>query len=165
MQRAAQDDGQPPAPHPSSVRVELKGTEDPGDLSDRIDQIEETAVGMAADGGLSREEAHFLGVALREAVINAVRHGRRSDGQCHVIVRLRSVFGRLLLMCVRDRGPGFDPASIGDPCLPENLPKGSGRGIFYMRRFADRVRFSFPRDGGVAVGLVKRLPGAPPPED
>jgi serine/threonine-protein kinase RsbW len=165
MRRAAKDDGQPSASRPSSVRVELKGSQDSDDLADGIDQIEEAAVEMAAAGGLPREDAHFLGIALREAVVNAVRHGRRPDGRCHVVVRLRSILGRLLLICVRDRGPGFDPASVGDPCLPENLPKGSGRGIFYMRRFADRVRFSFPRDGGVAVGLVKRLPGGRPPED
>jgi serine/threonine-protein kinase RsbW len=165
MERAAKDDGRPPGTRSSSVRLELKGAQDSSDLAERIDRIEETAVEMAAAGGVPQEEAHFLGIALREAVVNAVRHGRRADGRCHVVVRLRSVFGRLLLMCVRDRGPGFDPASIGDPCLPENLPKGSGRGIFYMRRFVDRVRFWFPRDGGVAVGLVKRLPGVRPPED
>ena len=122
-------------------------------------------MGLASDGGLPGKEAHCLGVALREAVVNALRHGRHADGACHVVVRLRSAFGRLLLMWVRDRGPGFDPASVGDPRLPENLPRGNGRGIFYMRRFVDRVSFSFPRDGGVTVGLVKRLPGGQPSAD
>ncbi len=165
MKRATKNERRPPATRSSSVRLELVDTEDPSDLAQRIDQIEGTAVELAAAGGLPREDAHFLGIALREAVVNALLHGRRADGRCHVVVRLRNVFGRLLLMCVRDRGPGFDPASVGDPCLPENLPKGSGRGIFYMRRFMDRVRFSFPRDGGVAVGLAKRLPGGRPPKD
>jgi hypothetical protein len=48
---------------------------------------------------------------------------------------------------------------VADPCLPENVAKGSGRGIFYMRRFTDRVSFGFPKDGGVVVRLGKRLPG------
>ena len=148
-----------------SVRVELADTEDPADLAQCIEWLEETAVGLASDGGLPHEEARCLGIALREAIANALKHGRRADGRCQVVVRLRSVFGRLLLMCVRDRGPGFDPASVTDPRLPENLPRGNGRGIFYMRRFADRVSFSFPRDGGVTVGLGKRLPGGRPPAD
>ncbi|MFI5183306.1 MAG: ATP-binding protein [Vicinamibacteria bacterium] len=164
MQRAAKDDGRRPAAR-SCVRLQLDSAQDPSDLAEKIDQIEETAVEMAAAGGLPREDAHFLGIALREAVVNALRHGRRVDGRCDVVVRLRSLLGHLLLMCVRDLGPGFDPASVGDPCLPENLPKGSGRGIFYMRRFVDRVRFSFPRDGGAVVGLMKRLPGGRPRED
>ncbi len=149
----------------SSVRVELAGAHDPSDLAQCVEWLEEAAVGLASDGGLEREEAQRLGVALREAVFNALRHGRHADGRCHVVVRLRSVFGRLLLMWVRDRGPGFDPAAIEDPRLPENLPRGNGRGIFYMRRFVDRVSFSFPRDGGVTVGLVKRLPGGRPSGD
>jgi anti-sigma regulatory factor (Ser/Thr protein kinase) len=39
------------------------------------------------------------------------------------------------------------------------VAKSSGRGIFYMRRFTDRVSFEFPKDGGVVVRLGKRLPG------
>jgi serine/threonine-protein kinase RsbW len=149
----------------SSVRVELADALDACDLAQCVEWLEEAAVGLASDGGLPREEAHCLGVALREAVLNALKHGRHVDGRCHVVVRLRSVFGRLLLMWVRDRGPGFDPASVKDPRLPENLPRGNGRGIFYMRRFVDRVSFSFPRDGGVTVGLCKRLPGGSPQAD
>jgi serine/threonine-protein kinase RsbW len=148
-----------------SVRVNLADAQDPADLAQCVEWLEETAVGLASDGGLPPEEAHCLGIALREAVVNALRHGRRADGRSEVVVRLRSAFGRLLLMWVRDRGPGFDPATVTDPLLPENLPKGNGRGIFYMRRFVDRVRFSFPSDGGVAVGLAKRLPGGRPPAD
>ena len=148
-----------------SVRVNLADAQDQGDLAQCVEWLEETAVGLAADGGLPQEEAHCLGIALREAVINALEHGQRPDGRYEVVVRLRSVFGRLLLMWVRDRGPGFDPASVTDPRLPENLPRGDGRGIFYMIRFVDRVSFSFPRDGGVTVSLGKRLPGGRPPAD
>lgn len=149
----------------SSVRVELADAEGPADLANRIDWLEDRAVSLASAGGLPAEDAHFLGIALREAIVNAVKHGRRPDGRCDVVVRLRSAFGRLLLMWVRDRGPGFDPSGVGDPLLPENLRKGNGRGLFYMRCFVDRLRFSFPRDGGVAAHLVKRLPGARPPAD
>ncbi len=42
-----------------------------------------------------------------------------------------------------------------------NRFKPSGRGIYLMRHFADRVVYSFPRGGGTLVRLEKRLPGRP----
>jgi len=146
---------------PQSLRLELTDAPDPANAAPCVDWLEETVVRIARAGGLVADEADFLGVAVREAVLNALRHGRGPDGRCHIVVRLRNAFGRLLAVTVRDRGPGFNPAGVADPCLPENVPKGSGRGIFYMRRFADRVSFAFPRSGGVVVRIGKRLPGSP----
>ena len=57
---------------------------------------------------------------------------------------------------VRDRGPGFDPAAVPDPCAPQNLARGSGRGLFYMRCFTDHLSFVFPRAGGSVVRLSKK---------
>jgi hypothetical protein len=36
------------------------------------------------------------------------------------------------------------------------MTRGSGRGIYYMRRFTDRVSFVFPRRGGSVVRLAKK---------
>ena len=60
------------------------------------------------------------------------------------------------------RGDDFDPAELADPLADENVEKNCGRGIFYMRRFVDRLSFTFPRCGGVIVRLGKRLPGSMP---
>jgi serine/threonine-protein kinase RsbW len=146
---------------PRSLRLELTDAPDPATAAPCVDWLEETVVRVARAGGVVAEEADFLGVAVREAVLNALRHGRGPDGRCHIVVRLRNAFDRLLLVTIQDRGPGFDLAGVADPCLPENMAKGSGRGIFYMRRFADRVSFGFPRSGGVLVRIGKRLPGSP----
>jgi serine/threonine-protein kinase RsbW len=117
-----------------------------------LQRIEALAVRLARLGGLDPDGAHFLGVALREAIVNALRHGR---GAAWVALRLAR--RGVLVMTVRDRGPGFDPSRLPDPLAPENLVKGCGRGIFYMRRFTDRVSFSFPRQGGAVVRLEKRV--------
>jgi serine/threonine-protein kinase RsbW len=117
-----------------------------------LERIEALAVGLARLGGLDPDGAHFLGVALREAVINALRHGR---GAAWVALRLAR--RGVLVMTVRDRGPGFDPSRLPDPLAPENVVKGCGRGIFYMRRFTDRVSFFFPRHGGAVVRLEKKM--------
>ncbi len=119
-----------------------------------LDHIEDLAVCMGSAGGLDDEQALAVGVALREAVVNALHHGRSPDGAPARIALHLTPDG--LFITVRDRGPGFDPDEVPDPCAAENLARGGGRGIFFMRRFTDRVSCVFPRNGGSVVRLVKR---------
>jgi serine/threonine-protein kinase RsbW len=147
-------------PEPGNAGAGRISREDPGQLEindgphceSTLDRIEALAVRLARFGGLDPDGAHFLGVALREAIVNALHHGR---GAAWVALRLAR--RGVLVMTVRDRGPGFDPSRLPDPRAPENVVKGCGRGIFYMRRFTDRVSFSFPRQGGAVVRLEKRV--------
>jgi serine/threonine-protein kinase RsbW len=119
-----------------------------------LDHIEELVVAMGVAGGMESDEAAFVGVALREAVVNAFRHGRSPDGApCRIGLHLTT---EALVINVRDRGPGFDPANVPDPCAPQNLARGSGRGLFYMKCFTDHLSFVFPRAGGSVVRLSKK---------
>jgi serine/threonine-protein kinase RsbW len=119
-----------------------------------LDHVEELAVCMGVAGGLEADEAAFVGVALREAAVNAFRHGHSPDGApCRIGLHLTA---DTLVINVRDRGPGFDPAEVPDPCSPQNLARGSGRGLFYMKCFTDHLSFVFPRAGGSVVRLSKR---------
>lgn len=118
-----------------------------------VDRVEELSLRLARASGLDEAGAQFLGVALREALVNALTHG--GPGRASVGFRLSEQ--AQLTITVRDRGPGFDPARLPDPLLPENLEKGSGRGIFFMRRFTDEVVFAFPARGGTVARLFKRL--------
>jgi serine/threonine-protein kinase RsbW len=119
-----------------------------------LDHVEDLAVCMGRAGGLDGDQALAVGVALREAVVNALHHGRSPDGApTRIGLHLTP---DCLVITVRDRGPGFDPQQVPDPCAAENLARGCGRGIFFMRRFTDRVSFVFPRNGGSVVRLAKR---------
>ena len=85
--------------------------------------------------GFDEEPSHYMGVAVRESVVNAIKHGNRLDESKRVQVGSRSTTGRS-----RSRSAtraGFDPASVADPLAPENLLKAYGRGIFFMRQFMD----------------------------
>jgi serine/threonine-protein kinase RsbW len=138
--------------HPRSGTWSARFVLEPGPAA--LDHIEDLAVCMGRAGGLDSEDAVFVGVALREAVVNAFRHGRSPDGDpTRIGLHLTT---DCLVITVRDRGPGFDPACVPDPRDAENLDRGSGRGIFYMRCFTDRVSFVFPRKGGSVVRLAKR---------
>lgn len=119
-----------------------------------LDHVEELAVVMGRAGGLDNEEAVFVGVALREAVVNALRHGHSPDGApCRIGLHLTR---DSLVINVRDRGPGFDPALVPDPREAQNLCRGGGRGLFYMKCFTDHLSFVFPRAGGSVVRLSKK---------
>ena len=52
--------------------------------------------------------------------------------------------------------PGLDPSAIPDPLAPENLLRGSGRGIFLIRSFMDEVHFR-QLQPGTELTLIKHL--------
>ncbi len=122
-------------------------------------------------------EGTRIGVALEEALANALYHGnlevdselreqddktywRRaeersktppySDRRVYVTTELSR--GEAVFV-IRDDGSGFDPAKLPDPTDPANLEKASGRGILLMRTFMDEVNYN---DSGNEVTLVKR---------
>ncbi len=110
--------------------------------------------------GMDDEAIHWVGVAIRESVINAIRHGNRNDQSKRVFVEFASapmdqVPG--LTVCVRDEGEGFDPETVANPLEPDNLLKSSGRGIFLIRSFMDEVLLQRAPEGGMEVRMVKRL--------
>jgi serine/threonine-protein kinase RsbW len=110
--------------------------------------------------GLDEEALHWVGVAVRESVINAIKHGNAGDEQKHVHVEFTPLgVGRPsgIVIRVRDEGPGFDPENISDPLAPENLLKASGRGIFLIRSFMDEMVLQRAPQGGMEVVMVKRV--------
>lgn len=108
------------------------------------------AVGFAEDASLD------FGLAVREAVINAIVHGNRTDPALEVDIAFHLRDGRIEVS-VRDRGNGFDPASPPDPTAADNVLRTSGRGLLMVRAFVDRVEFLKPPGGGTEVRLEKSL--------
>jgi serine/threonine-protein kinase RsbW len=109
--------------------------------------------------GVEEEERHWFGLAVREAVANAIKHGNAGDPGKQVEVEV-GVQGGDVVLTVRDEGPGFDPNAIANPLAPENLLRPGGRGIFYMRSLMDSVEYRFGATGGTEVVLRKRVTGA-----
>jgi serine/threonine-protein kinase RsbW len=110
--------------------------------------------------GLDEDSQHWVGVAVRESVINAIKHGNRHDASKLVEVAFTITPGIApteLAIRIRDHGEGFDPEALPDPLAPENLLKSSGRGIFFMRSFMDDVQIQRAAGGGMEVRMVKRF--------
>jgi serine/threonine-protein kinase RsbW len=127
---------------------------------DMLDFVQVVSDRMGQLAGLDEDTVHWIGVAVRESVINAIKHGNRENYQKLVTVEFRLTPpahpGELVVRVV-DEGEGFDPEEIADPLAPENLLKSSGRGIFFMRSFMDDVSLSRASEGGMEVRMVKKL--------
>jgi serine/threonine-protein kinase RsbW len=128
-------------------------------VSSRYENIELAQAALAhvcRQRGIDADMEHWIGMALREAVANAVKHGNRLDPDKRVLVKFDGV-GNDLRIEVGDEGTGFDPERISDPLAPENQLKTSGRGIFYIRTFMDDVAFSRGEGGGTVLTMHKDL--------
>jgi serine/threonine-protein kinase RsbW len=111
--------------------------------------------------GLDDDSAHWVSVAIRESVINAIKHGNRNDASKHVFIEFETARPSdiaELKIRVRDQGEGFDPGMLADPLAPENLLKSSGRGIFLIRNFMDDVQLERAPEGGMEIRMLKRVP-------
>lgn len=101
--------------------------------------------------GGSRLNLNFR-VGVTEALANAVLYGNEGDSRRSVRVEVSLDSTRVELRVV-DEGPGFDPESVPDPTLPENLERSRGRGLFLIRKLMDEVEYN---ERGNAVRLLLR---------
>ncbi len=91
--------------------------------------------------------------AIREALSNAIVHGCRNDPNQFVQFCVACDEERGMLIVVRDSGQGFDPASIPNPVVGQNIFSEHGRGIYLIHQFMDAVHFE---KGGTEIRMEKR---------
>ncbi len=151
---------------------------DPGLVPEAVGHVEAV---MRQLGLFDPSDRVRIGVAVHEAVVNAMVHGNLEVGsdlkagdwkayhaliaergrqepyrgrRAHVAVRAeRPAF---LEVRVRDEGPGFDPAALPDPTGRDFLDQASGRGLLLIRTFFDRVSHNA---AGNEIVMVKGQPG------
>ena len=124
-----------------------------------LDFVQVVSDHLARGVGLDDDALHWVSVAIRESVINAIKHGNRNDAAKHVFVEFESETTDVpaLSIRIRDQGEGFDPEKVANPLDEENLLKSSGRGIFLIRNFMDDVQLRRAPEGGMEIRMVKRV--------
>lgn len=123
---------------------------------ENIELVQVIAEHLCEHAGLDDDAAHWVGMAVREGVANAIKHGNQLD----VAKKVNTVFGlegSRLSVEISDQGSGFNLNEVSDPLSPPNLMKTSGRGIFYMRTFMDSVDYDFSYAGGTRLVMTKML--------
>lgn len=146
-----------------------------------LSHIQDNVAAFRAD---NRTNDVQIGVALHEALRNAMHHGnleldselRRDHWDTYynlaiertsvkpyadrrVVFRVTETPGESRFF-IRDEGRGFDTSRVEsyDPGDPENLTRPSGRGLFLIKMFMDQVYFN---DRGNEITMIQRVSSAP----
>ena len=96
-------------------------------------------------------------VGVAEALANAMMYGNARDPAKRVVLEAWCDEDRIRVR-VTDEGPGFDPESLPDPTLPQNVVRARGRGVFLIRELMDEVSFN-EQGNSVEMVLYARDPG------
>lgn len=123
---------------------------------ENIELVQVIAEHLCENAGVDEDGSHWIGMAVREAVANAIKHGNKLDVRKKVFATF-VLDGPELEITISDEGEGFDPEKVSDPLNPQNLMKTSGRGIFYMKTFMDQVQYSFQPGSGTSLVMTKNL--------
>ncbi len=140
--------------HSHTVRIEF------GSAFDMLDFVQVVSDHVGRMAGLDEESLHWVGVAVRESVVNAIKHGNKNDESKRVVVEFTPLpvhEPEELVVRVADEGEGFDPEELADPLAPENILKSSGRGIFLIRSFMDDVQLQRGKTRGMEIRMVKKV--------
>jgi len=138
---------------PHTVRLEFLSA------FDMLDFVHAVSDHVCKSAGLDEDELHWVSVAVRESVVNAIKHGNKNDPKKRVIVEFSPVPADAsdeLVIRIEDQGEGFVPEEVADPLAPENILKSSGRGIFLIRNFMDETVLKKVA-GGMEIRMVKKL--------
>lgn len=120
-----------------------------------VAEIEAAAEKLTQAAGIEEDEGFRVVMAVREAAVNAVLHGNSYDPGKQVTASFENT-GKSLVITIADEGEGLDPEKLPDPLAPENLLRGTGRGIFLIRSFLDEVHFR-QLHPGTELTLIKHL--------
>ena len=124
------------------------------DLHEGLPIVQEESAAALAAAGYDEGAMFAIRLAIEEAVVNAFRHGNRSDPS--KVVFFRAAIGPdEARFEIEDQGPGFDPAEITDPTVDENLEITSGRGVMLIKAYMTEVEYLPP---GNRMRMVWRKP-------
>lgn len=150
-------------------------------LHNRIEECRSLSRHLQSDlsmlWGLNQTHRLRVGLALEEALLNALYHGNLEvssslkelpDNSFYDLASQRQALlpysaRRIEVVAlttreearyvITDGGNGFDVRNLPDPTDPENLTKPSGRGVMLMHAFMTEVAFN---ERGNQVTLIKR---------
>lgn len=97
------------------------------------------------------ELGHRIVLLASEALNNAMEHGNKWQPDKKASLRL-AILETSVELEVTDEGPGVRlPKQDADPLLSANLLNDHGRGLLFMREYADEVHVA---DGASSIRLV-----------
>lgn len=108
--------------------------------TDEYEKLHEAIYSFGRRHGYSSRFLSVLDLTLKEAFVNAVRHGNLEQDTSPVTIRFRvDSIGMRLLVTVSDCGKGFRPDDLYDPTGSELQGRLTGRGVYIIRAYAEIV--------------------------
>ena len=115
------------------------------DVPARVEEIApivEQVIALASRQLGEDDDKHLqIGLALQEALANAVIHGAKKDSTKNFQCWVAADPDKGVLIVVRDPGPGFDLSKMPDPRTDDGISLDHGRGTFMIRKLMDEVHF------------------------
>lgn len=106
---------------------------------------------QATARGFEDDVVFGIHLALEEALVNAFKHGNKSNPEKTVFVQF-TITSEKFDISITDQGDGFDPQELPDPRCNGNLYKCSGRGVLLINAYMDEVQYN---ERGNSVHMVK----------
>lgn len=120
---------------------------------DNLVEVEKFVTDVADELKLDDDIKNSLVLSVSEATSNAIVHGNKLDPKKYITIKVMVEDDKVIVI-IKDEGAGFDPTSIPNPTIPENLLKDSGRGIHIMKTFLHNLQYNFTEDGTEAILIL-----------
>ena len=92
--------------------------------------------------GYDKASRFAIKLSLQEGMANALCHGHKNLPTSIPVHVEYQITPQDVRISIEDKGPGFDPGTVPDPTLDENLERPCGRGIMLIRAYMTEVTFS-----------------------
>jgi serine/threonine-protein kinase RsbW len=106
--------------------------------------------------GFSNDDIFAVHLAIEEAFLNAVKHGNKMDTHKTVTIDY-AIDQEKVEIGILDQGAGFNPQSVPDPRVGENLYRPEGRGLLLMSAYMHVFEYN-ERGNGVHMIRYKDRP-------
>jgi len=106
---------------------------------------------LQRSGLIGEADQNKVGLCLEEGLMNAVTHGNRNDFRKKVRLGVHAG-DREWSILISDEGAGFDPEDIRSPVQENGVWGESGRGLFLIAHYMDRIEYF---NGGSTVVMAR----------
>lgn len=114
----------------------------PSEMTHPCEQI----LSAMKERGFDQDDVFAVHLAMEEAFLNAVKHGNKMDPEKTVTINY-CVDGEKVDIQMSDEGEGFNPKSVPDPRVGENLFRPEGRGLLLISAYMHVVEYNESGNG------------------
>lgn len=109
------------------------------------------------DAGFDQDLIFHVQMAVDEACSNVIEHAYQGQDKGDITLSC-SCDEKEWVIAIYDTGRSFNPDSVPEPNLEPSLDdiKTGGLGLYFMRQLMDEVEFSFDKEKGNRLRMVKR---------